>query len=186
MRDLTAEERALWAKVTAAVRRLHAAPEGANPPPEPTPAPAPPPSPVALRPRGRVPPPRPVAPVAPPPRAATLDGSWDRRLASGKASVDRVIDLHGHDLDGAWRLIDRELEGAVEAGHRVLLLITGKPPLDAPPHARGRIRAAVGDWLHASRHRDRIAAVRPAAPRHGGAGALYVILRRERDRPTFP
>ena len=36
------------------------------------------------------------------------------------------------------------------------------------------------DWLAASRHAPRIAAVRPAQPRHGGAGAVYVVLRRGR------
>jgi DNA-nicking Smr family endonuclease len=62
----------------------------------------------------------------------------------------------------------------------VLLLITGKPPQGEPPIARGRIRGAVGDWLAASRHAASIAAVRGAHPRHGGAGALYIILRRRR------
>ncbi|MGB5485182.1 Smr/MutS family protein, partial [Parasphingorhabdus sp.] len=40
--------------------------------------------------------------------------------------------------------------------------------------------AAISDWLAASRHASRIAAVRRAHPRHGGAGALYIILRRPR------
>ena len=195
MRKLEADEAALWARVTAEVRRLHA--------PEPprsealqeasatisrgpsvrgddseTAAPAIAPVP---RIRGRVPLPRlPVPAPAPPPRPGTLDGSWDRRLASGRAAVDRVVDLHGHNLDDAWNVIDRALDEAVADEARVLLLVTGKPPGDVPPHARGRIRAAVGDWLSASRHAHRIAAVRPAAPRHGGAGALYVILRRNK------
>ena len=34
------------------------------------------------------------------------------------------------------------------------------------------------DWLAAGPHASRIAAIRPAHPRHGGAGAVYVILRR--------
>jgi DNA-nicking Smr family endonuclease len=38
----------------------------------------------------------------------------------------------------------------------------------------------VGDWLAASRHAGSIAAVRNAHPRHGGAGALYIVLRRRR------
>ena len=71
----------------------------------------------------------------------------------------------------------------VQRGDRVLLLITGKPPRPESerPHARGAIRAAVGDWLAASRHADAIAAVRGAHPRHGGHGALYIILRRPRS-----
>jgi DNA-nicking Smr family endonuclease len=40
----------------------------------------------------------------------------------------------------------------------------------------------VGDWLAASRHAGDIAAVRNAHPRHGGGGALYIVLRRGRPR----
>ena len=43
------------------------------------------------------------------------------------------------------------------------------------------IAAAIGDWLAGSRHAGRIAAVRGAHPRHGGAGALYIVLRRNRN-----
>ncbi|MES2441486.1 MAG: Smr/MutS family protein [Pseudomonadota bacterium] len=114
--------------------------------------------------------------------ANTLDGSWDRRLARGLVAPESSIDLHGHNLSSAYDRLDRGLEQAVAQGDRVLLLITGKPP--APdserPHSRGAIRAAVGDWLKASRFSDRIAAVRGAHPRHGGSGALYIVLRRPR------
>jgi DNA-nicking Smr family endonuclease len=72
------------------------------------------------------------------------------------------------------------LERAVADGIRMLLVITGKPPRDPVPHRRGLIRAAIGDWLASSRHAGRIAAIRNAHPRHGGSGALYIILRRAR------
>ena len=67
-----------------------------------------------------------------------------------------------------------------------MLLITGKPPRpdSERPHARGAIREAVGDWLASSRHADRIAAVRNAHPRHGGQGALYIVLRRPKSAPV--
>lgn len=113
---------------------------------------------------------------------ATLDGSWDRRLTRGTAQPDSSLDLHGHTLGSAHALLDAGLERAIVRGERVLLLVTGKPPRPESerPHARGAIRAAVTDWLAASRHADRIAAVRNAHPRHGGAGALYIVLRRDR------
>lgn len=96
-------------------------------------------------------------------------------------SPESAIDLHGHSLASAHDRLDRGLDDAVRRGDRVLLLVTGKPPRaeSERPHARGAIRAAVGDWLAASRHADRIAAVRGAHPRHGGTGALYIILRRQ-------
>ena len=61
----------------------------------------------------------------------------------------------------------------------VVLLITGHSRPGGPPVQRGRIRAAVHDWLAASRHASKIAAVRPAHGRHGGGGSLYIILRRK-------
>ena len=82
------------------------------------------------------------------------------------------------NLDTAWRAIDRSLEQAIDAGERVILLNTGPHRPGAPPVQRGRIRAAVHDWLAASRHASRIAAVREAHRRHGGSGSLYLILRR--------
>jgi len=99
-------------------------------------------------------------------------------LRSGRVVPDRTLDLHGMSLDSAWTAIDRLLEQAIAGGDRILLLITGHVPKGEPPVKRGKIRAAVHDWLAASRHAPRIAAVRNAHPRHGGGGSLYIILRR--------
>ncbi|HYJ28722.1 MAG TPA: Smr/MutS family protein [Allosphingosinicella sp.] len=173
-RRLHADERALWAKVVATVRPLdpQSAPlavvEEKEAAPAPPPRAAPRPAAAALRPR-KVP-------------GATLDGTWDRRLSRGLVSPDATVDLHGHNLETAHSLLDRRLDEAIGGGARVLLLITGKPPSDERrPVRRGAIRAAVGDWLAASRHAGDIAAVRGAHPRHGGQGALYIVLRRKRE-----
>jgi DNA-nicking Smr family endonuclease len=114
----------------------------------------------------------------------TLDGSWDKTIATGRVTPDRTIDLHGYNLAAAHHRLDRGLDEAIRDGVRVILLITGKAPrsgssrLDSP--LRGIIRESVGDWLAASRHQPAIAAIRNAHPRHGGAGALYIVLRRKR------
>ena len=91
-----------------------------------------------------------------------------------------MLDLHGHSLDRAWQAIDLGLERAIAAGDRVLLLVTGHARPGEPPVPRGKIRAAVNDWLAASRHAPNIAAVRGAHRRHGGGGSLYIILRRQK------
>lgn len=171
--SLSAEEAELWARVTATIRPLSREPL-APPKNDQVAAPAP-------RQRGRVPPQRPVpspAPARPTHAAATLDRSWDKKLRSGTVVPDRVVDLHGLNLDRAWHAIDRSIDQAIAAGDRVVLLITGHHRPGDPPVERGRIRAAVHDWLAASRHAPRIAAVRGAHARHGGGGSLYLILRR--------
>ena len=169
VRRLSAEERALWRKLTASVQPL----EGmAMSEPEPE-AKAPKPRVAALA----------TKPASPKPRrlGMNLDGTWDRRLSRGLVAPDRVVDLHGHGLAAAHARLERHLEQAIESGARVMLLITGRPPKeDTRPAVRGAIRAAIGDWLAASRHAGHIAAIRNAHLRHGGAGALYIVLRRSR------
>lgn len=176
MRSLSPEERALWAKVTETIRPLSRDP---LPKPEPgTAPPSPTPPPIARKPTGLPPRPALTLQARRPAIANTLDSSWDRRLRSGAVEPDRTVDLHGHNLDRAWQAIDRALDNALVNGERVVLLITGHARPGDPPVQRGRIRAAVNDWLAASRHREKIAAVRGAHRRHGGDGSLYVILRR--------
>jgi DNA-nicking Smr family endonuclease len=116
----------------------------------------------------------------------TLDGGWDRRLRRGVVAPDMTIDLHGHTLLAAHAALEAGLSAALARHARMILLVTGRPPRDSTERidgrpVRGAIRAAVGDWLAGSRHAGSIAAVRSAHPRHGGAGALYVILRRRRE-----
>jgi DNA-nicking Smr family endonuclease len=173
VRSLSPEEAELWARVTATIAplsrektKLHDSDEKPTEPPQKV---------AAKEPIRR------IAPVAPPrPRpGTTLDGSWDRRLKSGAVEPDRVLDLHGMNLDRAWQAVDRHLEQAIDRGERVLLLITGHHRPGEPPVQRGKIRAAVHDWLAASRHARRIAAVRAAHRRHGGGGSLYIVLRRQ-------
>lgn len=172
MRSLDPEELALWARVASTIRPLsrdrndrqsiEAAPE------------------IWTHTKAAAVPSTRSPSQAQPPRAweATLDGGWDRRLRNGAVAPDRVLDLHGMNLDGAWRAIDRGLEQAIAQGERVILLITGHHRAGEPPVQRGRIRAAVHDWLAASRHAGSIAAVRGAHRRHGGGGSLYIVLRR--------
>jgi DNA-nicking Smr family endonuclease len=184
-RRLAPEEAALWAKViesvTPIVRRKAISEPVTQKPAPPSEAEPPRKPPVAAAARAPAAPRANAKKPAPPPKppANTLDGSWDRKLGRGIVSPDISIDLHGHTLAGAYGTLDEGLAHAIAAGMRVVLLVTGKPRPERG--GRGAIRAAVGDWLAGSRHASRIAAVRGAHPRHGGQGALYIILRRDRE-----
>jgi DNA-nicking Smr family endonuclease len=172
VRSLNPDEAALWRRVTATIRPLSR--DATDQPSEKTEE-----KPKTIE--QFVPVRRPLQPTLTVNRTklgTRLDGSWDKRLRNGSIEPDRVLDLHGMNLDSAWRAIDQGLERAIARGERVLLLITGHHRPGDPPVLRGKIRAAVHDWLAASRHAPHIAAVRGAHKRHGGGGSLYLILRR--------
>jgi DNA-nicking Smr family endonuclease len=138
--------------------------------------------------KGRVPPPKsdpvpmptPVRPLT----AGGLDSSWDRKLTRGPLQPDVTIDLHGLTLSMAYDRLNGGIAQALAMGARVILLIAGKhrpvPENDLRGEKRGAIRAKLLDWLAASPHAGRIASVRPAQPRHGGDGAVYIVLRKAR------
>lgn len=188
-RRLAPEENALWKKVAATVKPLAKAKAPLAPvapptvsPPKPTPrrvaAPA-----AAPLPAAKLPPPRRTH------QAATLDGHWDRRLRKGLVRPDLSIDLHGHTLASAQALLDDAIGRGLLRGARVLLVVAGRlrpgadrlPQMHGDPRPRGAIRASLPDWLAYSPYADQIVALRPAHISHGGAGAVYVILRRARE-----
>lgn len=115
-----------------------------------------------------------IAPVS-----HNLDGHWDRRITRGSITPDVSIDLHDASLSLAYNRLDGALEQAIAQEMKVVLLVTGKPRAHdrASGEGRGAIAAVVRDWLAASRHARHISAVRNAHPRHGGAGALYIMLK---------
>lgn len=183
-RGLSAEEAAAWEKVAATVRPLDVS--AARQPSTTTGGTDPEPSEQV---RHRAPRPTRHAPrdtmsadqaTAP---SGNLDSHWERRLKSGAMEPEFTLDLHGHGLDAAY---SRLMDGVAQAravGARTILLIAGKPRPAAPADRgsrRGAIRAKVLDWLAASEHHSAIAAVRRAHIRHGGEGALYIVLRRTR------
>ncbi len=188
-RRLTADEAEIWAQVARTVTPL----EKRRPVAIPTALMAAPARTVVLPPasppkkvKGRIPAPLPPKPVATKPKADAplhLDGSWEKRISKGTLVPDFSLDLHGSNLDQAYVRLMHGLTQAKAMGARVVLIVTGKPrPVDAMDRgtARGAIRAKITDWLAASDHALDIVAIRGAHRRHGGQGAIYVVLKKRR------
>ncbi len=174
-RHLSPDEAALWTALTRSVRPIR---------PHDRVMPALPTQPVAVAVKtGLTPPPR-STPAPTPSRtpASVLDSGWEKRIRGGTINPDMSIDLHGHSLSAAHVRLNQAIASGLARDARVLLVVTGKPPKNAADGAsrRGVIRAEIGHWLETSPYADRIASVRVAHPRHGGDGALYLVLRRKK------
>jgi DNA-nicking Smr family endonuclease len=151
------------------------------------PAKPPPPKPMprtlakraALKPN---PPPAPPAPVlAPaPPTAPGLERRVRLALRRGALQVDARIDLHGMYQAEAHGALIGFLMRARASGHTHVLVVTGKggPTYDDAFSERGVLRRSVPHWLRAPELRTVVLGFEEAARHHGGAGALYVRLRR--------
>jgi DNA-nicking Smr family endonuclease len=103
--------------------------------------------------------------------APGLDRRSAERLRRGARRNEARLDLHGLTQAEAHRALEAFLARADAAEQRCVLVITGKG---------GVLRSGVPRWINEQPNRSRVLAFTPAQPRDGGAGALYVLLRRRR------
>ena len=108
---------------------------------------------------------------------AGIDGGMQKRLFRGDVTIDARLDLHGFNAAQAQRKLTQFLGQARLSGYRCILVITGKGA-----RGEGVLRSSVPDWLKRPPLSDLVLAIAQAKPRDGGAGALYVLLRRQRDQ----
>jgi len=109
-------------------------------------------------------------------RVPGLDRAILRRLRRGDFSVQGHIDLHGMTRDEAKRAVDEFLKKARVAGKRCVLLVHGRGL-----HSKDQVpilKDALRSWLATARFGRHVLAFATARPTDGGAGAIYVLLRR--------
>ena len=131
---------------------------------------------------------RPASPPPPPSaraeelahgRTAGVDRRQAERLSRGRLTVEATLDLHGLTQAAARERLDVFIAAQSEAGRRCVLVITGKGLMKEDG---GILRQQVPRWLNQSPNRGRVLAFDYAQPKHGGMGALYVLLKRRRER----
>ena len=171
-RGLSPEDIALWRKATARDQPM-AERDALEPAPEP---------PASAR---RVAPATPAMATREPDlpdiavgRAPGLDKRSAQRLKRGQLAVEDHIDLHGMTQTQAHRALSGFIAGAQAGGKRCVLVITGKGL--RPDGGRGVLRDMAPRWLNEPPNRARVLALHTAQPKHGGAGAYYVLLKRQR------
>lgn len=156
-RRLTAEEEALWRRVTEDVMRGARPFAGAR---------------FNHGPRTEDPPARRAPAVA-----AMLAGDprQDRHVTRRRREIDRVLDLHGLTEAAAHARFRLFVAEALRGGARIALVITGKGR--AGGESGGVLRRRFPDWIEEPAVRAHLARVAPAHPRDGGDGAFYLFLK---------
>jgi len=105
-----------------------------------------------------------------------IDRANAERLKRGRYDIEARIDLHGMTQSEAHHALTGFVANSQAAGRRCVLVITGRGSFGS-----GVLRSAVPRWLAEPGLRRHLLGIAPAQPRHGGAGALYVLLRRVRQ-----
>ena len=168
---------ALWRQVARTVTPLSGRmpvepepepPAPSVPPPEPSPAPL-----RAATPRNLPPAPPPLVP---------LDRRLRTQLRRGRQGVEAAIDLHGMRQDEAHSALRGFLFREQGRGSKLVLVVTGKGAAGDALYGeeRGVLRRTVPHWLRLPDLRPLVLGFEEAEQRHGGAGALYIRLRRVR------
>ena len=109
-----------------------------------------------------------------------LDPRVLRRLRRGDFAWQDHLDLHGMTSETARVAVDRFLADSVALGHRCVLIVHGRGhnSKDQTPVLKERLKS----WLARGRTARIVLGFTTARPCDGGAGALYVLLRRDRRR----
>lgn len=172
-RPLSPEEKRLWRQVAKTATPLPGrhVPTDDEPAGEPAAKPEAPPAPrvtqtatAALRPAAKL------------PDLTPLDRRMRQKIVRGKAGIDARIDLHGMTQDEAYQRLKRFLATAQLMEQKLVLVITGKGGRTGS--GEGILRRMVPHWLSRPDFRTMVVGFEEAHMGHGGAGALYVRIRR--------
>ncbi len=96
----------------------------------------------------------------------------ERKLRAGRYPVQDTLDLHRRRLKDARRDLYAFVQKSLKRGNRTVLVLHGKGA-DSPEPAK--LKSHVAHWLPQF---PEVIAFHSAIPKHGGAGAVYVMLRK--------
>ncbi len=116
--------------------------------------------------------------------SAGIDDSTYAKFKSGDMPIEARLDLHGMTSDAAQRAVSDFIVRCFVSRMRCVLVITGKGQGSKRGgddlFGKSILRDALPQWLNMAVLRQKILAFTHAAPRHGGSGAFYVLLKRQR------
>lgn len=168
-RDLTEEEKRIWQEAMRDVTPLENIPEFSEEPARPAPK---------ILKKSYVKTAAKLLPATPKPATlSTIDTATQKRVSGGEYTPAAKLDLHGFTLERAYDVLNQFIASHYAKGSRCVLVITGK---GGKSGQKGILQQDVPHWLSHSNMSRMVAFHTTAQARHGGAGALYVLLKRKR------
>jgi len=101
-----------------------------------------------------------------------------RKLGKGQYNVEAVLDLHKMTVEQARTAVNSFLHQCLGRKIRTALIVHGKGMPGNPPILKNQLNC----WLRQAKV---VLAFRSASPRHGGKGAVYILLKRSEQEKFF-
>jgi DNA-nicking Smr family endonuclease len=112
-----------------------------------------------------------------------LDPRLIVRLRRAEFAVEAHLDLHGMTQTDSKQALAEFIQDSVRKGRRTVLVVPGRGL--GSPGGRPVLKHAAVQWLSHGTLSGYVLGFVTARPTDGGAGALYVLLRRDRRRAVF-
>ena len=100
-----------------------------------------------------------------------------KQLRRGKIALDDTLDLHGATALQARQQVSRFITISIANNFRAVIIVHGKGLRST--NNTPVLKTRVNYWL---RDNDNVMGFCPAAPHHGGTGALYVLLKSGKNK----
>jgi len=118
--------------------------------------------------------------IMPQPSSYQVDANLKKRFVKGDLPIDGKIDLHGMTLAEAHHRFAQFITSKIQEGARYLLVVTGKGARGETREGTGVIRKNLPLWCEDTKLKPHILQIGSASAKHGGTGASYILLRRQK------
>jgi DNA-nicking Smr family endonuclease len=102
-----------------------------------------------------------------------------RKLKQGRYDMEARLDLHRMTAAVARRELFEFVEESHQLGLRCVIVIHGKGDSRADRERASILKGCTNHWL---RELEVVQAFHSAQPRHGGTGAVYILLRKSEEK----
>ena len=106
-----------------------------------------------------------------------IDSSLARKFKRGKIPIQNSLDMHGLKQKEAEKSLNNFINFSFNTNLRCVLVITGK---GSGLGGSGVLKKMTPRWLNSPLNREKILSFTEAKQSDGGAGALYVLLRKNK------